>query len=444
MKDSLPATRSGRIGEGLGKFCVTMAVVPPTDGQMRAYVMEHTDADLVYVFEDIQLPLKIQYKIVEVGFRTLRAFSGLEESRQEVRKLATTLFLVDAIPENIFTISQICAAWETSREFVTKDTALRAEAKVLGQSRPLGTTEKTAMKRMLELKWGKVAKAETPSPAYLAEKLEECEQDEPQAAALDEISSVEDKEVPIISSDVNLMGAIIVTKKRGRHSLPTDPETYRAKMKIEANVWLMLAQKFPNRPWMTDLSPVHFLTFVDYILSKKVNGLEVNGVLVSPAWTITLGYELACRQKAFELVREDGHTLKSALVAVTRDTELKELYFTTPIAIGSRSGATSSTSGIPAIPNVPNPAGNRKKRKLELYLAKQAATAAAKGTKGGKGKGKGKGKEDKSNLASSTPDGRQICFAYNAGGCAGSCGRVHVCRIKGCFKDHTMAEHAGA
>jgi hypothetical protein len=423
----------------------TMAVVQLTDGQKRAYVMENADADLVYIFEDIQLPLTVQHKIVEVGFRTLRAFSGLEESRTEVRKLATSLFLLEAVPENIFTISQVCAAWETSREFVTKDTALRAEAKVLGQSRPLGTTEKTAMKRMLENKWGKSAKAEIPSPAYLAEKLEECEQDEPQAAALDEISSVEDKEVPIISSDVNLMGAIIVTKKRGRHSMPTDPESYRAKMKIEANVWLMLAQKFPNRPWMNDLAPVTFLNFVDYILSKKVNGLEVNGVLISPAWNITLGYELACRQKAFELVREDGHTLKSAMLAVTKDTELKELYFTTPIAIGSRgaSGSGSATSGIPPPPG-PHPAGNRKKRKAEAYLAKQAANAAGKGTKGTKGKGKGKGKEGKSDLASSTPDGRQICFAYNAGGCAGSCGRVHVCRIKGCFKDHTMAEHAGA
>ena len=407
-----------------------------TEAEMKAFIMQSADADLIYVFEDVQVPLKVQHKIVEVGFKTLRSFSGLEESRSEVRKLATSLFLVAAEPANMFLISQICAAWDTAREFVSKDTALRAEAKVLGQSRPLGTTERTAMKRLMELKWGKVAKGALPSPTYIAEKLEECEQDEPAAAPLDEISSVEDKETPTISSDVNIMGAIIITKKRGRHSMPTDPEGYRAKLKIEANLWLMMAQKFPNRPWLTGLTPVDFLDFVDFILSKKVNGLEVVGVSVS--WTITLGFEFACRQKAFELVRDEGKSISEALKLVVKDTELKELYFTTPIALGGR----GSTAGkVPLLDGAPPPGtpGGRKKRKLEAWLAKKGT---GKGDTTTKGKGKGKGKvKGKSELLAKTPDGREICFSYNSGNCPGDCGRVHICRVKGCGRDHPMSQH---
>ena len=45
-------------------------------------------------------------------------------------------------------------------------------------------------------------------------------------------------------------------------------------------------------------------------------------------------------------------------------------------------------------------------------------------------------------LVSSTPDGRELCFAFNAQGCSGKCGRVHACRVKGCYGQHAAREHA--
>ncbi|CAE7351322.1 unnamed protein product [Symbiodinium sp. CCMP2592] len=44
-------------------------------------------------------------------------------------------------------------------------------------------------------------------------------------------------------------------------------------------------------------------------------------------------------------------------------------------------------------------------------------------------------------LMSHTADGREICFAYNAQGCSGGCGRVHVCRVRGCNQPHPLWEH---
>ena len=61
-----------------------------------------------------------------------------------------------------------------------------------------------------------------------------------------------------------------------------------------------------------------------------------------------------------------------------------------------------------------------------------------KGKKGKRPKGKGKG-----GVYSVTPEGRQICYAYNSQWerCDGSCGRLHVCQA--CFGTHPLHMHAG-
>ena len=58
-----------------------------------------------------------------------------------------------------------------------------------------------------------------------------------------------------------------------------------------------------------------------------------------------------------------------------------------------------------------------------------------------KGKGKGKqGRFDKryGYLHSTTPDGRQICYAFQEGKCRGNCGRVDVCQL--CLKPHPLKD----
>ena len=58
-----------------------------------------------------------------------------------------------------------------------------------------------------------------------------------------------------------------------------------------------------------------------------------------------------------------------------------------------------------------------------------------------KSKGTDKGKHRGKSLLSRTPDGRNICYAYNNQheGCRGECGMVHVCRI--CLGDHPAFRH---
>ncbi len=123
-----------------------------------------------------------------------------------------------------------------------------------------------------------------------------------------------------------------------------------------------------------------------------------------------------------------GTSLERALGDAMKDAELKEVHFTSPLALMGRKRINDDTKEW----------GTDKWPKKE------------KGAKGAKGKGMGKkegGKgamAGKQQLVGNTADGRQICFAFNnTSGCStASCGRVHCCRVKGCgATDHGCHAH---
>ena len=131
-----------------------------------------------------------------------------------------------------------------------------------------------------------------------------------------------------------------------------------------------------------------------------------------------LHYEFECRKWAVKQVREKGASLLASLHLAIRDPELKEIHFTSPIALGQRVRAPPPWTG-----------------ESPLKAPRRQGQKQAKGAKPAKGKGRGKGGPP---WVGNTPDGRQICFSYNnVEGCKDQgCARLHVCRVKGCFGDH--------
>jgi hypothetical protein len=126
--------------------------------------------------------------------------------------------------------------------------------------------------------------------------------------------------------------------------------------------------------------------------------------------------------------------LSDALLAVIRDPDLKEAYFTARVALKS---AMSDTQHQP--------------NKWQRFNSKGGFTGKQSfGFNKGKGKQskvKSKGKTVDSrmkglSLAWRTPDGRELCFAWNNGDCDGSCNRVHQCRVKGCYGTHKAIDHS--
>ena len=146
-----------------------------------------------------------------------------------------------------------------------------------------------------------------------------------------------------------------------------------------------------------------------------------------PSLKLIIHYEYQMRKEAVDLVNK-GTKLGEALRQVTKDSDVRERHFSTPLAVSSATQAVQ-----------PDPWRQRQKGERQHPYEVPFAKGKNKGRGKGKGK-KGRGKQRSGGLHGSTPDGRQICFAFNNEGCSGSCGRVHVCRI--CLDPgHSMADH---
>lgn len=260
------------------------------------------------------------------------------------------------------------------------------------------------------------------------------------AAPLDEITSKKDSATSSMQSSLDSSGHVRITRAKVKTKVPSNTEEYRRAIRVEGNAWLCMAARYKSKSWLNNLTMDPFLKFTDYILGERVYGIQIPSLAgeaqqrARPDWAIVLNYEHKLRKEAFKLVTNHGETLADALRAVIKDADLKEAFFTTPIALRAAllPGSGSSTSAQPPPQNKwprPNFKGPGKGSSFSSGL--------------GKGKGKAKGKREIKKefmgltLAWRTPDNRELCFNYNSGGdCCGQCGRVHQCRVKGCYGDH--------
>jgi hypothetical protein len=390
----------------------------------REFVQSHMDADLQFILGDAGVSLAHQVAIAR-HYGSLRKFSAVGDDRAAVRTACLQDFALPAdTPENRSQIAAIVSSWETSKEYLAKEIELKAEAKVLGQPRVLQIHERQAMLRAI-------------APDYLSLKAEETEANEPTASPLDEILSKLAASSSSIQSTVDGSGHIRITRTKTKAKMPATTEEYRKVMKVEMFAWLAMASRYKAKHWLYGLTADPFLKFVEYILGDRVFGIQIptsegSQQRIKPDWAIILSYEQKLRKEAMRRVLE-GHTLADALASVIKDADLKEAYFTTPVALKS---ASSDSHGHPS--------------KYQRFNSKGSFGGKTSfGPQKGKGKGKQKSKQSGVsderlkglNLAWRTPDGRELCFAWNTGDCDGSCGRVHQCRVKGCYSDHKAVEH---
>ena len=165
---------------------------------------------------------------------------------------------------------------------------------------------------------------------------------------------------------------------------------------------------------------------MDYLLGPhcyKLYARDAYGNISStPPWNLVLSYELEVRRKMVEIMAR-GITIDLALVQSRKDPIVKERHFVTPLAIGATAGKRSAPSDDPGAPMAKNPKGQK----------------VSKGKVKGKGKWKEKGKLARQECASTTPDGKKICFRFNdqSQGCTRpQCTFLHVCGK--CFRDHPL------
>ena len=394
----------------------------------REFVAANMDSDLQFILGDSGVALTNMVAIAR-RYGSLRRFNALGDDRAAIRTACLHDFAIPQdTPDNRAQVAAVVSAWETAQEYVAKETEIRAEAKVLGQPRVLQTHERQAMVRAVEAVYGVLGESEVPAADYLSLKAEETETNEPTAAPLDEILNKKDPATSQIQSTLDSSGHIRVTRTKGKSKMPSTTEEYRKVMKVEMYAWLCMASRYKAKHWLHGLTSEPFLKFVDFILGERVHGLQVPGVSpdqsikMKPDWSIVLAFEQKLRREAMKLVTQEGHTLADAMRAVIRDADLKEAFFTTPVALRAAQSMEQPY-------------------KWHKTFDKGGKGKGKKGKKGEKGKREIPDQLKGLNLAWRTPDGRDLCFAWNTGDCTGKCGRVHQCRVKGCYGDHKAVDH---
>eukprot|EP00435_Cladocopium_sp_Y103_P064749 s303_g26.t1 len=309
------------------------------DAGKRDYVSKNAAADLQYVLEDSSVLLDLQYRLVRHD-TSLKIFAAMGGTAADIRNAAQTDFAIDpaAFAENRANVAKLVSAWNLARDLAAKEKELFAESKILGAPRILQHSERQAMIKV-ENAYGRLQDSEIPANEYLAIKLEEVENGEPIASSLDEIMSKQEKNTSSLQTSLDVAGHLRVTKIKGKGKMPESTEDYRRLLKIEGVTWLCMAAKFKSKSWLQDLQMSDFNKFVEYVLGDRVNGIKttINGSTqpLRPAWGIVLEYEFKLRKEAFKLVVRGQMTLKEALEAVVKDSELKESYFVTPLTLST-------------------------------------------------------------------------------------------------------------
>ena len=403
---------------------------PITDEDRRNFLQAEVDADLVFIWDEAGVSLQNQY-IVAQNYRSVRKFAAIGDSRADVR----TAFQADVPIDPAAGAAQraelacLVTSWQVASEMTEKEIQSRAEARNLGIPRQVTFTDRNALVSAFERVHGRLEDRDTPSADYLSQKVEEVEQGELLASQLDEIGSKDEALTLSIQSSVDSSGRLRITRERKKSKLPNNSEELRAKLKLESNAFVMLGAKFRNRAWFQGLVPNDYSKFVDWLLGEKVYGLQVPKIAaegtrpLNPPWSILLRFEHQVRKEAYKQAIRQNRSIHDTLPEAMANAELKEVHFVSPVALSFTNPEVDTKPSVPG--------------------AEDPAWVPNKFAKKGKEKGKGKGKQGRFDkrygfLHSTTPDGRQICYAFQEGKCKGGCGRVDVCQL--CLKPHPLKD----
>ena len=406
---------------------------PIDDAGRRDYLQREVAADLLFVWDEASVSLAHQYELGQ-NYKSVRKFAALGDTKVQVRQAFTADLRVDPDAGAASRAEMAClvTAWQVAVEMTEREIQARVEAKQLGVPRQVTHSDRNALLNAYERIHGRLEERETPAADYLSQKVEEVEQGELMASPLDEVGSKEESLTLSVQSSLDATGRLRITREKKKSKLPGNSEELRAKLKLEGNTLIMLGAKFRNRAWFQNLVPNDFTRYADWLLGEKVYGLQVPKAAaegmrpLNPPWATLLRFEHQVRKEAFKQAIRQNRSIQDTLREACVNAELKEVHFLSPVALSLTTsdvvdGGKTATLG-PTDENdawIPNKALKR----------------------GHQPKGKGKqGRFDKryGYLHSVTPDGRQICYAYQEGKCKGNCGRVDVCQL--CLKPHPLKD----
>ena len=116
-----------------------MPLLALTDVQAER-ALEMADSDLKYLLSEVGVEEEVQAVLFHQGFTTLRLFSGIDETRTEVRAAITAETGLDHNASNMErrAMALLLSAWDTARTQQKSNDTTRAEARASMVPRPWG------------------------------------------------------------------------------------------------------------------------------------------------------------------------------------------------------------------------------------------------------------------------------------------------------------------
>ena len=399
-----------------GLFLIVMAGKVFTVEEKKV-LMDKANSDLKFLLEREGVDADMMSMIFECGIETIKHFAYMVKDTDELRQVVKDDFKVDIAEGGLAArvrLSKLSSAWSTAKVRASKLAEAEADSETRCEPKALPTTELAGMREAFERRWWKLEDTKVPGKTYLEKCLERVEKGDLKAEPLSEVLNLDEDNSDLLQTVFAKDGTLRAVKTSNSVPLPSGPEQLREKITLLGTAWLFMGTKHAQRPYFQDLSPQVFNEYLDYLLgefcfklvAKDFMGTEVS----SPRWAQLLQYEHAIRVQAMKYIMAGNDFTKSLRMAWT-DPVVKERYFTTPVAMQAMS------SKRPRDDDAPSHIGDRKKQRQ------------AKGE--GKGKKGGKSAVDRGSCAAKTPEGKQICFAWNSASQKCSHGKackfLHVC-----------------
>ena len=363
----------------------------------------------------------IQGELYSNGVDTVAKFAAAASDEADLKKMLKDSFSIDPT-ESLKLRAQaagVVVAWKTAISRVERQAEAEATHEVRDIAKPIPSTEYIAMRQAFAAKFGELEDKHIPAKEFIEKKLGELESGEFRAEPLTEIISRDEVDPDTLLPHWDAKGTLSLKKGGSKTAMPSRPEQLRLRLTVLQNTLIMIQLKHPGRRELEDVSFALFEKYKEYLLGDYCYGLrssEDSGSLVPP-WSLVLSYEHAIRKHAYKVMATAGYSFGAALTHAYKEPSVKERNFTTPLALHAKR---------------PQP-----------WTANTEQPPAKKGRKGAKGNGKGKDNKGAKKLkegSDRTPDGKPICFRYNAKGCknGAKCHFAHVCML--CFGKHPASE----
>ena len=381
------------------------------------------DPDFHGLLERKEVSQRVQGRLSNANVKSISRFAALGDTRADLRTFCTGTLALDRAVD-VVEIAGVVDAWQASKSRMESRHQAEAEASISSMPNPINKVEAQDLRMRFEQMHYKLEDKVTPASSTLELVFDQVESGEWKALSLIQFLSKDDTEAEVMGAMIDKSGTVKIKKGYGESKPPKTPEELRQRLRLVGHAYIMAQLKFPHKAVLQQLTPNHFNKFCDYLLGEQVMGLrakdEEGTVVSAPSLELVLSYEFQIRKEMVKLMNA-GEPMREALDRAMKDGVVKERFFLTPAAYNALTSL-----------------GGKRDKSRSVRRDRWNYSNPSSGSWGGKGKAKGgKGKKGGGkSLHSKTPDGREICYAWNnkEQRCRHKCGRVHVCQI--CFGQH--------